>query len=57
MLSNLVLLTSTMEAEYIAACKVAKEAIWLKKFLSDLGVVRIEQVPITLFCNNSRVVA
>ena len=41
----------------IAACEVAKEAVWLKKFLSDLGVVRIEQVPITLFCDNSGAVA
>ena len=48
---------STMEAEYVAACEAAKEAIWLKKFLSDLGVVRMEQVPITLFCDNSGVVA
>ena len=48
---------STMEAEYVAACEVAKEAIWLKKFLSDLGVVRIEQVPITLFCDNSGAIA
>ena len=48
---------STMEAEYIATCEVAKEAIWLKKFLSDLSVVRIEQVLITLFCDNSGVVA
>ena len=42
-----------MEVEYVATCEVAKEAIWLKKFLSDLGVMRIEQVPITLFCDNS----
>jgi hypothetical protein len=48
---------STMEAEYVAACEAAKEAVWLKKFLSDLGVMRIEQVPITLFCHNSGVVA
>ena len=46
-----------MEAEYVAACEVAKEAIWLKKFLYDLGVMRMEQVPITLFCDNSGVVA
>ena len=46
-----------MEAKYVAACEAAKEAIWLKKFLSDLGVVRIEQVPITLFCDNSGAVS
>ena len=33
---------STMEAEYVAACEAAKEAIWLKKFLYDLGVMRME---------------
>ena len=48
---------STKEAEYVAARKVAKEAVWLKKFLYDLGVVSMEQVPITLFCDNSGVVA
>ena len=33
---------STMEAKYVAACEAVKEVVWLKKFLSDLGVVRIE---------------
>ena len=46
-----------MEAEYVATCEVAKEAIWLKKFLSNLGVLRMEQVPITLFCDNNGAVA
>ena len=46
-----------MEAEYVATCEAAKEAVWLKKFLYDLGVVSMEQVPITLFCDNSGVVA
>ena len=48
---------STMEAEYFAACEAAKEAVWLKKFLFDLGVMRMEQVSITLFCDNSGAVA
>ena len=30
---------STMEAEYIAASEAAKEIMWLKNFLMDLGVV------------------
>ena len=46
-----------MEAEYVAACEAAKEAVWLKKFLYDLGVIRMEQFPITLFCENSEAVA
>ena len=48
---------STMEAEYVAAYEAPKVAVRLKKFLSDLGVMRMEQVPITLFCDNSRAVA
>ena len=43
----------TMEVEYVAACEATKEAVWLKKFYYDLGVMRMEQVPITLFCDNS----
>ena len=46
-----------MEAEYVVACEAAKEAVQLKKFLSDLGVVRMEQGPITLFCKNNGSVA
>ena len=30
---------STMEAEYIDASDAAKEAVWIKKFISGLGVV------------------
>ena len=46
-----------MEAAYVAACEAAKEAVWLKKFHSDLGVIRMEQVPITLFCDNNGAIA
>ena len=48
---------STMEAEYVVACEAVKEVVWLKKFLSNLGVMGMEQVPITLFCDNSGAVA
>ena len=30
---------STMEAEYIAASEPAQEAIWIRKFVAELGVV------------------
>ena len=46
-----------MEVEYVDACEAVKEAVWLKKFLFDTGVIRMEQVPITLFCDNSGAVA
>ena len=44
---------STMEAEYIAVLEAANEAVWLKNFLLDLGVVPSAQSAITLYCDNS----
>ena len=46
-----------MEAEYIPSSEVAKEAVWLKNFLMDLGVVPSAQSAITLYYDNSEVVA
>ena len=48
---------STTEAEYVATCEAAKEAVWLKKFLMELGVVLASLSPITLYYDNSGVVA
>ncbi|TYK00851.1 gag/pol protein [Cucumis melo var. makuwa] len=48
---------STMEAKYVAVCEAAKEAVWLKKFLTDLEVVPNMHLPITLYCDNSGAVA
>ena len=48
---------STIEAEYVVACKIAKEAIWLKKFLMELRVVPTSLSPIALYCDNSGAVA
>ncbi|GKD82253.1 secreted RxLR effector protein 161-like protein [Tanacetum coccineum] len=48
---------STCESEYIAACKASKEAIWMKHFIGDLGVVPIVQDPIEIFCDNKSAVS
>ena len=44
---------STTESEYIAACKAAKEAIWIKKFITELEVVPSIVHPILLYCDNN----
>ena len=48
---------STTEAEYIAASEAAKEAVWIKKFFSELGVVPSASSPMDLYCDNSGAIA
>ncbi|KAJ9547092.1 hypothetical protein OSB04_019635 [Centaurea solstitialis] len=48
---------STTEAEYIAASVAAKEAVWLRNFISDLRVVASISRPVDIYCDNSGAVA
>nr|GEX13685.1 hypothetical protein [Tanacetum cinerariifolium] len=45
------------EAEYIAAFDASKEAVWLRKFISGLGVVPIIEEPISMYCDNTEAIA
>ncbi|GKA89911.1 hypothetical protein Tco_0811723, partial [Tanacetum coccineum] len=47
----------TCDSEYIATCEASKEAIWMKNFIGDLGVVPTVQGPIEIFCDNKSEVA
>ena len=47
---------STTEAEYIAASEAAKEAVWMKKFIAELGVPSASS-PVDLYCDNSGAIA
>ena len=44
---------STCEAEYIAASEAANEGVWMKEFISDLGVIPSASGPIKIFCDNT----
>ena len=46
-----------MEVEYVATCEASKESVWLRKFLTALEVVPNMHLPITLYCDNSEIVA
>jgi hypothetical protein len=45
------------EVEYIAASEAAKKAIWIRNFISELGVVHSVSSPMNLYCDNSRAIA
>ena len=40
---------STCEAEYIAASEAANEGVWMKEFISDLGVIPSALGPMNFF--------
>jgi hypothetical protein len=44
---------SMMKVEYIAASEAAKEVVWIKKFVSELGVVPSASSPMDLYCDSS----
>ena len=48
---------STTESEYIAASDAAKEVVWIKKFISELGVVPSIANPVSLYCDNNGAIA
>ena len=48
---------STTEAEYVTASEASKEGYWIKKFITELGVVPTALDPMELYCDNSGDVA
>ena len=48
---------STCEVEYIAASEAANEGVWMKEFISDLGVVPSASGPMKIFCDNTGAIA
>jgi len=52
-----VVAASTCEAEYIAASEAAQEGVWMKEFITDLGVIPNASGPMTLFCDNTGAIA
>ena len=46
-----------MEAEYVAYSLAIQEAVWLKRFLQDLEVVKIAFEPMTFYCDSMAALA
>ena len=48
---------STMEAEYVACSAVTQDAVWLKKFLYHLKIVKSTSDQVTIYCDNTAAIA
>ncbi|GKF62375.1 hypothetical protein Tco_0182429, partial [Tanacetum coccineum] len=51
-----IFVTSSAEAEYIAAYDASKEAVWVRKFIYGLGVVPTIEELINLYCDNTEAI-
>ncbi|GJZ18333.1 retrotransposon protein, putative, ty1-copia subclass [Tanacetum coccineum] len=49
--------TSSTDAEYIAVFDASKEAVWIHKLFSGLGVVPKIEEPINMYCDNTGAIA
>ena len=49
---QLILTTSTTEAEYVAMTYAAKEALWLRQLFTNLGYTKKDLLPIYLYSDN-----
>ncbi|GJX52610.1 retrotransposon protein, putative, ty1-copia subclass [Tanacetum coccineum] len=47
---------SATESEYIAASEAAMKAVWIRKFISGLGIVPTINEPLNMYCDNSAAV-
>jgi hypothetical protein len=52
-----VVAASTTEDEYVAASEAAQEGIWMKEFISELGVVPSALDPMAIYCDNNGAIA
>ncbi|KAK1629077.1 hypothetical protein QYE76_003392 [Lolium multiflorum] len=48
---------SSTESEYIAASEASSEAVWMKRFIVELGVVLSALDPLVIYCDNMGAIA
>src|SRR3954462_12403004 len=48
---------SSTESEYMAASEASQEAIWMKAFIAELGVVPSALDPMCIYCDHTRALA
>src|SRR5664279_2473848 len=48
---------SSTEEEYVAASEAVQEAVWMKEFITELGVVPSALDPMVIYCDNNSAIA
>ena len=48
---------STLEAEYVACSAATQDAVWLRRFLQHLEIVKSALEPVTIFCDKTAALA
>ena len=46
-----------MEVEYVACSSAIQEAVWLRRFLQHLEIVKITYEPMTIYCDSMAALA
>jgi hypothetical protein len=52
-----VIALSTTEAEYMAASEASSEGVWIRNFITELGVVPSALDPLKILCDNTGAIA
>ena len=48
-----VIATSTMEAEFVACFEATIQSLWLRNFISGLGIIDSIAKPLRIYCDNT----
>jgi hypothetical protein len=51
-----IIASSTMEAEFVACFEATVHGLWLRNFISGLGIVDSVSKPLRIYCDNSAAV-
>ena len=53
---QIIIASSTMEAEFVACFEATVHGLWLQNFISGLGIVDSVSKPLRIYCDNSAAV-
>jgi hypothetical protein len=53
---QIIIASSTMEAEFVACFEATVHGLWLRNFISGLGIVDSVSKPLRIYCDNSAAV-